>query len=239
MSKAAWKTLFGLKLSRWAGRDPDRRPLPEDCDVVLTASALRAAGVKNVTRGRLKLSRDPRYHRRTLLLPDGRREDTTHQTSLNWIVEVMSDEGCARSRANLMVGGQVLETTVTKQQGSFVPEVWRVPVAPRAPRAYAPVARGRRVPSAGRPADPAAAVAPRNDDPELEKEMRKQLHEDARRLLATTGPLDLAAIAAGLRLLTREGRVALARALRNTDGTIIGVPGEGEGGRLLYQVRAP
>lgn len=153
---------------------------------------------------------------------------------------VRRDEGHERSRANLLVGNQApIETIVTKQQGSgdpFVPEIWPVPVAPPTPRASAPAARGRPIKGLERAAGQAVAVVPRNDDPELEKEMLNQLHDEARRLLATTGPLHLAAIAAGLRLWTREGRVALARALRNTDGTIIGVPGEGEGGRLLYDV---
>jgi hypothetical protein len=130
----------------------------------------------------------------------------------------------------------LVETCVgTEQQGSgapFVPKIWPVPIAPPHPRPSAPLREAR-------PQTERALPVARNDR-DLDDALQSQLADDARRLLTTTGPLNLAAIAAGLRLSTREGRVALARALRNTDGTIIGVPREGEGAPLLYDVvRAP
>ena len=227
MSKARWGRFFGLPRNRWSGRDQARRPLPEDCETVITPPVLKQAGVTNPGRGLRALLADPRFHHYLVRLPGGRMVKATHPTSLHWIVEVRRDEGHERSRANLMVGSQApIETIVTKPQGSgapFVPEIWQVPIAPHAPRPSAPLRETRPQ------ADRTVAVVTRNDDPELEKEM---LLDDARRLLTTNGPLDLAAITAGLRL-SRGDRVALARALR-ADGAIIGVPTEG--GRLLYHV---
>lgn len=62
MSKAAWKTLFGLKRSRWVGRDPARRALPPDCETVVTRPALREAGVRNATRALRALLGDRAPH---------------------------------------------------------------------------------------------------------------------------------------------------------------------------------
>lgn len=106
MSKAAWERLFGLPRSHWAGRDPARRPLPEDCDVVITRASLKTAGVTNPTRTQLKLERDPRFHHRVVILPDGRRVNTTAVQSYSWLLGVQHDEDRARSLANLMVGSQ-------------------------------------------------------------------------------------------------------------------------------------
>jgi len=141
MAIKPWKRFFGLQESRWAGRDPDRRPLPDDCNTVVTPSAYRAAGVTNVPRTRLKLERDPRFHHKVVVFPDGRRGKTTATNSFSWLVGVQRDEDRRRSLANLMVGSQApIETIVTEQRSgaAFVPEVWPVPVAPPVLRTDAP-----------------------------------------------------------------------------------------------------
>lgn len=66
-AKTRWERVFGLPRSRWAGRDPDRRPLPPDCETVVTPPALREAGVTNVPRGLRALLGDPRFHYRSLM----------------------------------------------------------------------------------------------------------------------------------------------------------------------------
>jgi hypothetical protein len=220
MSKAAWKTFFGLKLSRWAGRDPARRALPADCDTVLTGSALREAGVKHVTRARLKLERDPRFHHKVVIFPDGRRGKTTATNSFTWLLGVQHDEDRDRSRANLMVGGKVLETIVAPQQGSgapFVPEIWRVPVAPQGLRTDAPLLPEARPRSSlerpGRQDDRVAAVV--RDDRELDSALLDLLYSEALRLItATDATLPRGDLAAELGLEhSKEDRLALAKVL--------------------------
>jgi hypothetical protein len=200
MAIRPWKRFFGLQESRWAGRDPDRRPLPDDCNTVVTPSALREAGVTNVPRGRLRLERDPRFHHYVVDFPDGSKGRATHQTSLAWFVGVQSDEGHERSRANLLVGRQVLETIVT-QQGSgapFVPEVWRVPVAPPPLRTGGPLPEARQRSSLERPrrqADHPVAVA--RNDRELYYDIESHLRGEVLRILtaaeAAIGRDDIAA----------------------------------------------
>lgn len=237
MSKAAWKTLFGLKLSRWAGRDPARRALPSDCDTVLTPSALRGAGVKNVTRGRLKLERDPRFHHHVVIFPDGRRGKATHTQSFSWLLGVQRDEDHEHSLANLLVGSQApIETIVTKQQGSgaaFVAEIWRVPVAEPAPRPPAPLREARRHPSLSRlerQADRAVAVV--RNDRELYSDLESHLRGEVLRILtAAEAPIGRDDIAAELQL--EEDPLARVLHLLKTEGSIIGELGERG---ILYHV---
>lgn len=244
-AKTRWKRVFGLPRSRWAGRDPALRPLPPDCETVVTPPVLREAGVTNEARGLRALLDDPRFHYRYVILPDGRKVLATHPTSLHWIVGVRHDEAHDRSLANLMVGDQApIETIVTKPQGSgapFVPEIWPVPVARRAPRPSAPLLEACRRPDPSRlerQADRAVAVA--RNDRELDSALLEELRGDVLRLLTTTALLlGPSAIAAELRLQpSRENRHALARVLNVlwTEDAVIREPAEAGADRFVYGI---
>jgi hypothetical protein len=241
MSREAWKTLFGLKLSRWAGRDPHRRPLPEDCDVVITLASLRAAGVKNPTRTRLKLEQDPRFHHKIVIFPDGRRANTTAVQSYSSLLGVQAEEALARSRANLKVGSQApIETIVTKPQGSgtpFVPEVWPVPVAPPTLRTDAPLPEARRGTGPSRLERQADHAVARPNGRELYSDLDLESHlrdEVLRILKAVEAPIGRDEIAARIQL--EKDSLARALYLLKAEGTIIGETEGGEGTRFLYHV---